>query len=92
MENSLVGKYFDFGQALEFLKQGIPVTNELYNNWFRFEQEDGTIYLTNYEYTCGTEFFSCDGEYAYMEEVPSFSLEDIMNERWFIYDSQIQKI
>lgn len=92
MENSLVGKYFDFGQALEFLKQGIPVTNELYNNWFRFEHEDGTIYLTNYKYTCGTEFFSCDGEYAYMEEVSSFSLEDIMNERWFIYDYQIQEI
>ena len=48
--------------------------------------------LEYYEYTCGTEFFSCDGEYAYMEEVSSFSLEDIMNERWFIYDSQIQKI
>ena len=41
--DSLVGKYFDFGQALEFLKQGISVTNELYNDKFRFELIDGIV-------------------------------------------------
>lgn len=59
--NSLVGKYFDFGQALEFLKQSIPVTNELYNDKFRFELIDGVVYLTNYVHEFEGEFFDING-------------------------------
>ena len=87
--NSLVGKYFDFGQALEFLKQSIPVTNELYNDKFRFELIDGIVYLTNYVHEFGGEFWDIDGEHAYLEEIDSINLEDIMNERWYIYESQV---
>ena len=85
--DSLVGKYFDFGQALEFLKQGISVTNELYNDKFRFELIDGIVYLTNYVSEFENEFFDVDGEHAYLEELDSISMEDIMNERWYIYES-----
>jgi hypothetical protein len=85
--NSLVGKYF--GQALEFLKQSIPVTNELYNDKFRFELIDGVVYLTNYVHEFGGEFWDIDGEHAYLEEMDSINLEDIMNERWYIYESQV---
>ena len=87
--DSLVGKYFDFGQALEFLKQGISVTNELYNDKFRFELIDGIVYLTNYVSEFGCEFWDIDGERAYLEEMDSLNLEDIMNERWYIYESQV---
>lgn len=87
--DSLVGKYFDFGQALEFLKQGISVTNELYNDKFRFELIDGIVYLTNYVSEFGGEFWDIDGERAYLEEMDSLNLEDIMNERWYIYESQV---
>ena len=45
------------------------------------------LYLTNYVSEFGNEFFDVDGEHAYLEELDSISMEDIMNERWYIYES-----
>ena len=35
MNKSFISKYFDFSQALEFLKDGLSVTNTEYNPYFR---------------------------------------------------------
>ena len=43
MSNSFVLKYFDFSQALEFLKDGLSVTNTNYNPNFRLKLEDNKL-------------------------------------------------
>lgn len=94
MNNSLVPKYFDFSQALEFLKQGIAVSNTSYNDGFRFEKfEEGEdiipagIYLHNAEcYYDG--WWDLNGNEAIIDDIDSFSLEDVLNEEWFIYEEK----
>jgi hypothetical protein len=85
MDNSLVSKYFDFGQALEFLKEGLEVTNVDYNLDFRFLMKDGKIYITNFV-SCNLNCLDRDGEVAIYEEVEEFSVEDVLNESWYLYE------
>ena len=87
MEDSLVRKYFDFGQALEFLKQGTPVTNELYTDKFRYEKEVGVIYLTNYVSIENGKHLDINGLEAFHEVVYEIDIDDILNEKWFIYEN-----
>ena len=79
MENSLVGKYFDFGQALEFLLEGFQVTNKDYNDYWRFGYEDGKFYITNIN-----EEIPVDDHV--IESVNDFSAEDVLSESWYIYE------
>lgn len=88
MENSLVGKYFDFGQALEFLKEGLEVTNTLYNLDFRFFMVDNEIYLTNYTMFYDS-FLDRNGEDAVYEMVEEFSVVDVLDETWCLYVPEV---
>ena len=87
MDNSLVSKYFDFGQALEFLKEGLEVTNVDYNLDFRFLMKDGKIYITNV--SCNLYCLDRHGEVAVYEEVEEFSVEDVLNESWYLYEHKM---
>ena len=40
MSKSFISKYFDFSQALEFLEDGLSVTNTEYNPYFRILLKD----------------------------------------------------
>ena len=75
MNNSLVSKYFDFGQALEFLREGLKVSNVDYNDeWFLYMEGDN-IHITN----GAEEYWKIDN---ILQEI---SISDILNEKWFIY-------
>lgn len=74
MNNSLVTKYFDFSQALEFLKEGEKVISKDYNPGWYFYMENNQIHL-RYE----------DGSVD--EIIESFDVSDILNEKWYIYEN-----
>lgn len=88
MKDSLVGEYFDFGQALEFLREGIEVTNDNFNPHFRLLMKENTIIITNYVYV-HNGLLDCEGETAVYEEMEDISVEDIINEKWHIYEPEI---
>lgn len=75
MKDSLIPKYFDFGQALEFLKEGLKVSNTDYNDeWFLY-MEGENIHITN----------GAEGEWHIDNILMEISICDILNENWFIY-------
>lgn len=90
MSKSLIPKYFDFSQALEFLKDGLSVTNTNYVSHFRILLKDNKFILTNFTkvYSDDKEnltYIAIDGEQAVYEELEYIEIDDILNEEWFIY-------
>lgn len=90
MSKSFISKYFDFSQALEFLKDGLSVTNTEYNPYFRILLKDNKFILTNFTkvYSDDKEnltYIAIDGEQAVYEELEYIEIDDILNEEWFIY-------
>lgn len=75
MHNSLVQEYFDFGQALEFLKDGEHVTNTSYEIGWKFVFTNGILYLVSP---------NTDEIESYSYEIDVISMEDILDETWFI--------
>lgn len=74
--NSLVPKYFDFGQALEFLREGLKVSNTSYmDEWFLY-MEGKDIHLTN----------GADGEWYIDNILQEISISDILDETWYIVE------
>lgn len=90
MSKSLIPKYFDFSQALEFLKDGLSVTNTNYNPYFRILLKDNKFILTNFtkvfnDHERNPVYISIDGEKAVYNELEYIDIDDILNEEWFIY-------
>ena len=92
MSNSFVLKYFDFSQALEFLKDGLSVTNTNYNPNFRLKLEDNKLILTN----AAKSYKDANGEIVYTTvnnhlavyvELDSIDTDDLLNEKWYIYET-----
>lgn len=90
MSKSLIPKYFDFSQALEFLKDGLSVTNTNYVSHFRILLKDNKFILTNFTKVYSDDkgnliYIATDGEQAVYEELEYIEIDDILNEEWFIY-------
>lgn len=90
MSKSLIPKYFDFSQALEFLKDGLSVTNTNYISHFRILLKDNKFILTNFTKVYSDDkgnltYIAIDGEQAVYEELDFIDIDDILNEEWFIY-------
>lgn len=90
MSKSFISKYFDFSQALEFLKDGLSVTNTNYVSHFRILLKDNKFILTNFtkvfnDHEGNPVYISIDGEKAVYEELEYIEIDDILNEEWFIY-------
>ena len=90
MSKSLIPKYFDFSQALEFLKDGLSVTNTNYVSHFRILLKDNKFILTNFTKVYSDDkgnltYIALDGEQAVYEELDSIDIDDILNEEWLIY-------
>lgn len=90
MSKSFISKYFDFSQALEFLKDGLSVTNTNYNPYFRILLKDNKFILTNFtkvfsDHEGNLVYITIDGEQAVYEELKYIEIDDILNEEWFIY-------
>ena len=90
MSKSLIPKYFDFSQALEFLKDGLSVTNTNYVSHFRILLKDNKFILTNFTKVYSDDkgnltYGGGDGEQAVYEELEYIEIDDILNEEWFIY-------
>lgn len=90
MSKSLIPKYFDFSQALEFLKDGLSVTNTNYVSHFRILLKDNKFILTNFTKVYSDDkgnltYIAIDGEQAVYEELDSIDIDDILNEEWLIY-------
>lgn len=90
MNKSFISKYFDFSQALEFLKDGLSVTNTEYNPYFRILLKDNKFILTNFTKVYSDDkknltYIAIDGEQAVYEELEYIEIDDILNEEWFIY-------
>lgn len=90
MSKSFISKYFDFSQALEFLKDGLSVTNTNYNPYFRILLKDNKFILTNFtkvfnDHEGNPVCISIDGEKAVYNELEYIDIDDILNEEWFIY-------
>ena len=90
MNKSLIPKYFDFSQALEFLKDGLSVTNTNYVSHFRILLKDNKFILTNFTKVYSDDkgnltYITIDGEQAVYEELEYIEIDDILNEEWFIY-------
>ena len=90
MNKSFISKYFDFSQALEFLKDGLSVTNTEYNPYFRILLKDNKFILTNFTKVYSDDkgnltYIAIDEEQAVYEELEYIEIDDILNEEWFIY-------
>ena len=90
MSKSLIPKYFDFSQALEFLKDGLSVTNTNYVSHFRILLKDNKFILTNFTKVYSDDkgnltYIVIDGEQAVYEELEYIEIDDILNKEWFIY-------
>ena len=90
MSKSFISKYFDFSQALEFLKDGLSVTNTEYNPYFRILLKDNKFILTNFTKVYSDDkgnltYIAIDVEQAVYEELEYIEIDDILNEEWFIY-------
>lgn len=90
MNKSLIPKYFDFSQALEFLKDGLSVTNTNYNSFFRILLKDNKFILTNFTKVYSDDkgnltYIAVDGKEAVYVELDSIEIDDILNEKWYIY-------
>lgn len=90
MSKSFISKYFDFSQALEFLKDGLSVTNINYNPYFRILLKDNKFILTNFTKVFNDNegnpvYIAIDGEQAVYEELEYIEIDDILNENWYIY-------
>ena len=99
MSKSFISKYFDFSQALEFLKDGLSVTNTEYNPYFRILLKDNKFILTNFTKVFndheGNQVYSddkgnltyiaIDGGEAVYYELEHIDINDILNENWYIY-------
>lgn len=90
--NSFVPKYFDFSQALEFLKDGYSISNDNYHKNFRLILEDDKLILTNFtkcyldSKTGEKTYISIDGHLAVYVELDSLDVDDLLNEKWYIYE------
>lgn len=85
-------KYFDFSQALKYLKDGLEVTNTNYNPYFRIKLEDNKLILTNaaksYKDTNGEIVYTTvDNHLAVYVELDSIDTDDLLNEKWYIYET-----
>ena len=90
MNKSLIPKYFDFSQALEFLKDGLSVANTNYVSHFRILLKDNKFILTNFTKVYNDDkgnltYIAIDGEQAVYEELEYIEIDDILSEEWFIY-------
>ena len=90
MSKSFISKYFDFSQALKFLKDGLSVTNTEYNPYFRILLKDNKFILTNFTKVYSDDkgnltYIAIDGGKAVYEELECIEIDDILNEKWFIY-------
>ena len=90
MSKSFISKYFDFSQALEFLKDGLSVTNTNYVSHFRILLKDNKFILTNFTKVYSDDkgnltYIAIDGEQAVYEELDSIDIDDILNENWYVY-------
>lgn len=90
MSKSFISKYFDFSQALEFLKDGLSVTNTNYNPYFRILLKDNKFILTNFTKVYSDDkgnltYIAVDGKEAVYVELDHIEVYDILNEEWFIY-------
>ena len=90
MNKSLIPKYFDFSQALEFLKDGLSVANTNYVSHFRILLKDNKFILTNFTKVYSDDkgnlsYIARDGEQAVYEELEYIEIDAILNEEWFIY-------
>lgn len=90
MSKSLIPKYFDFSQALEFLKDGLSVTNTEYNPYFRILLKDNKFILTNFTKVYSDDkgnltYIAADGDKAVYYELEHIDINDILNENWYIY-------
>ena len=90
MSKSFISKYFDFSQALEFLKDGLSVSNTEYNPYFRILLKDNKFILTNFtkvfnDHEGNPVYISIDGEKAVYNELEYIDIDDILNENWYIY-------
>ena len=90
MNKSFISKYFDFSQALEFLKDGLSVTNTEYNPYFRILLKDNKFILTNFtkvfnDHEGNLVYIAIDGGKAVYYELEHIDIDDILNEEWFIY-------
>ena len=90
MNDSTV-KYFDFSQALKYLKDGLEVTNTNYNPYFRIKLENDKFILTNFtkvyldSNTEEVTYIAINGDLAVIYEMESFSIDDILCETWYLY-------
>ena len=84
-------KYFDFSQALKYLKDGLEVTNTNYNPYFRIKLENNKFILTNFtkvyldSNTKEVTYIAMNGDLAVIYEMESFSIDDILCETWYLY-------
>ena len=84
-------KYFDFSQALKYLKDGLEVTNTNYNPYFRIKLENNKFILTNFtkvyldSNTEEVTYIAINGDLAVIYEMESFSIDDILCETWYLY-------
>ena len=84
-------KYFDFSQALKYLKDGLEVTNTNYNPYFRIKLENDKFILTNFtkvyldSNTEEVTYIAINGDLAVIYEMESFSIDDILCETWYLY-------
>lgn len=90
MNKSLIPKYFDFSQALEFLKDGLSVTNTNYVSHFRILLKDNKFILTNFTKVYSDDngnltYIAVDEKEAVYVELDSIEIDDILNEKWYIY-------
>lgn len=90
MNKSFISKYFDFSQALEFLKDGLSVTNTNYVSHFRILLKDNKFILTNFTKVYSDDkgnpvYIAIDGDKAVYNELEYIDIDDILNEEWFIY-------
>lgn len=90
MSKSFISKYFDFSQALEFLKDGLSVTNTEYNPYFRILLKDNKFILTNFtkvfnDHEGNPVYIAIDGDKAVYYELEHIDINDILNEEWHIY-------
>ena len=80
MSKSFISKYFDFSQALEFLKDGLSVTNTNYNPHFRILLKDNKFILTNFTKVYSDDkgnltYIAIDGEKAVYNELEYIDID-----------------
>lgn len=77
IKDSLIAEYFDFSQALKFLKDGHNISEKnLHNGWFyMLDDDDNSFYIVSPDRN------------TYKHE---FSTEDLLLKTYFIYGEVIK--